>query len=556
MGLQHSRAPLVSDGPTGSPQAVLCVLAWGLLLASLCFLPEGWRNGSGSFIERDGWLVCGGEAIKEQSLTPIGVESWEPQKFRVYYGNPKTVKFWNVKALCVDSTDFKPAIYQVGGDVPETNYLFMGDFVDRGFYSVETFLLLLALKVNDLKSIKPFRAALVQVSDINPPVFGSSGALSRQDHFDPGKPRVQADHTGLWLLRWVPPQVRLCDGVEILHRDIRLPVALCHHRWKGRTGFLHAVSSKMLDVKRFSFGFCFDGFHSVLQIFCVHGGLSPSIQTLDQIRTIDRKQEVPHDGPMCDLLWSDPEGNGFSQSRTPFEKLHVCLISSVCSQTPPGGGSVPEGLDICSGATWWLSSTPPTTSTWFVERTSWSWRATSGTSTRLCSPCGPHPTTATGDGHLSGSTDLSLCKSLPLGHAHLRSWMLVRFRLAVSCRNSVSNSDCCCEEIYWLCFSTTRMQMQRKWTFGNRPVLLRLKSTTVYFRLCIQPKLLNVCLPQYSKQKKFILFSVVNLCFQAAKLQIFVLHLEIRSIFLALWGAQNKPSFWSKWLVMWSDLSN
>ena len=45
------------------------------------------------------------------------------------------------------------------------------------------------------------------------------------------------------------------------------------------------------------------------RIFCVHGGLSPSIQTLDQIRTIDRKQEVPHDGPMCDLLWSDPEGN-------------------------------------------------------------------------------------------------------------------------------------------------------------------------------------------------------------------------------------------------------
>jgi serine/threonine-protein phosphatase 4 catalytic subunit len=53
------------------------------------------------------------------------------------------------------------------------------------------------------------------------------------------------------------------------------------------------------------------------QIFCVHGGLSPSIQTLDQIRTIDRKQEVPHDGPMCDLLWSDPEGIQFN--------LHVQL---------------------------------------------------------------------------------------------------------------------------------------------------------------------------------------------------------------------------------------
>ena len=31
------------------------------------------------------------------------------------------------------------------------------------------------------------------------------------------------------------------------------------------------------------------------QIFCLHGGLSPSIDTLDHIRSLDRLQEVPHE---------------------------------------------------------------------------------------------------------------------------------------------------------------------------------------------------------------------------------------------------------------------
>lgn len=38
-------------------------------------------------------------------------------------------------------------LFKVGGDIPDTNYLFLGDFVDRGHHSVETFLLLMALKV-------------------------------------------------------------------------------------------------------------------------------------------------------------------------------------------------------------------------------------------------------------------------------------------------------------------------------------------------------------------------------------------------------------------------
>lgn len=38
-----------------------------------------------------------------------------------------------------------------------------------------------------------------------------------------------------------------------------------------------------------------------------NGGLSLSIDTLDQVRDLDRIQEIPHEGPMCDLVWSDPD---------------------------------------------------------------------------------------------------------------------------------------------------------------------------------------------------------------------------------------------------------
>ena len=43
------------------------------------------------------------------------------------------------------------------------------------------------------------------------------------------------------------------------------------------------------------------------KIFCCHGGLSPDLQSMEQIRRIMRPTDVPDQGLLCDLLWSDPD---------------------------------------------------------------------------------------------------------------------------------------------------------------------------------------------------------------------------------------------------------
>ena len=53
------------------------------------------------------------------------------------------------------------------------------------------------------------------------------------------------------------------------------------------------------------------------KIFCVHGGLSPSIHSIDQIKIIDRFREIPHEGPMADLVWSDPDAERDEFSLSP-----------------------------------------------------------------------------------------------------------------------------------------------------------------------------------------------------------------------------------------------
>lgn len=43
------------------------------------------------------------------------------------------------------------------------------------------------------------------------------------------------------------------------------------------------------------------------RILCVHGGLSPLVKIVDQLRLINRVQEIPHQGPFGDIVWSDPD---------------------------------------------------------------------------------------------------------------------------------------------------------------------------------------------------------------------------------------------------------
>lgn len=51
------------------------------------------------------------------------------------------------------------------------------------------------------------------------------------------------------------------------------------------------------------------------QIFSLHGGLSPSIKNLQEIRDLTRISEIPEEGAGCDLVWSDPDDHqGYKES--------------------------------------------------------------------------------------------------------------------------------------------------------------------------------------------------------------------------------------------------
>mmetsp|Transcript_54380 Transcript_54380/g.62533 ORF Transcript_54380/g.62533 Transcript_54380/m.62533 type:complete len:319 (+) Transcript_54380:53-1009(+) len=136
-------------------------------------------------------------------------------------------------------------IFEYGGFPPDANYLFLGDYVDRGKQSLETISLLLAYKIKYPENFFLLRGNH-ECSSINR-MYG---------FYDECKRRY----------------------------NIRL--------WKTFTECFNCLPvAAIIDEK----------------ILCMHGGLSPELTNLDQIQRIMRPTEVPDAGLLCDLLWSDPE---------------------------------------------------------------------------------------------------------------------------------------------------------------------------------------------------------------------------------------------------------
>jgi serine/threonine-protein phosphatase PP1 catalytic subunit len=135
-------------------------------------------------------------------------------------------------------------MFEMCGFPPSANFLFLGDYVDRGKQSLETILLLLCYKLK----------------------YPENFFLLRGNHECANVTRVYGFYDEC---------KRRCN-VKI---------------WKT---FIDAFNT--LPVAAIVAG----------KIFCVHGGLSPALDHMDDIRNIARPTDVPDYGLLNDLLWSDP----------------------------------------------------------------------------------------------------------------------------------------------------------------------------------------------------------------------------------------------------------
>lgn len=136
-------------------------------------------------------------------------------------------------------------LFKCGGFPPLSTYLFLGDYVDRGKHSLETICLLLAYKVK----------------------YPDKIFLLRGNHEDAKINRIYGFYDE------------------------------CKRRFNVRLWKTFSDCFNCLPVAAVIEG----------KILCMHGGLSPELQKLNQINDIQRPTDVPDYGLLCDLLWSDPD---------------------------------------------------------------------------------------------------------------------------------------------------------------------------------------------------------------------------------------------------------
>ncbi|KAL1771235.1 serine serine/threonine-protein phosphatase PP1-alpha catalytic subunit [Sigmodon hispidus] len=136
-------------------------------------------------------------------------------------------------------------LFEYGGFPPESNYLFLGDYVDHGKQSLETICLLLAYKIK----------------------YPENFFLLRGNHECASINHIYSFYD----------ERKRCYNIKL---------------WKTFTDCFNCLPiAAIVDEK----------------IFCCHGGLSPDLQSMEQIRHIIRPTDVLDQGLLCDLLWSDPD---------------------------------------------------------------------------------------------------------------------------------------------------------------------------------------------------------------------------------------------------------
>ena len=224
---------------------------------------------------------------KEVNLTEIEIKYLINTSKRILIEQPTFLDLESPITVCGDTHGQYPdllRLFDLGGYPPEANYLFLGDYVDRGEQSIETICLLLAYKIKYEENFFILRGN------------HECGSINRiYGFYDECKRRYNLK---IWK-----------NFVDLF---TCLPIAAC------------------IDDK----------------IFLVHGGLSPELKNIEEIKKIMRPTDVPEEGLLCDLLWSDPDQDNTGKDWGPNDRgVSVTFSESVLAKFLEN-----NNLDLCCRA--------------------------------------------------------------------------------------------------------------------------------------------------------------------------------------------------------------